>query len=319
MKSISSTHSQLLGLLFVAVGCNAASVRSSDGTQPNRHLQSSAGSLVLINANTEQPIVTLSNNAVIAVNEIPGMTSPAFALDAKFLATNNDVQSVVFGYGANGNYKTENAAPYAFCGNEGANFNACSELGYGTHTVTITPFAQKNGAGTSGVSTTVTFTIVASRATAPVKVPVKAPTKAPIITAPSATTPILINCGGDDYTDSTGRRWMKDQFFNAGSGLYCNLGQSIANSFIDPIYQCERNGVDLTYSIPVSTGSYDVVLHFAELLYVLPSSEVSAAVANGSSNTHIYLIRFCLLYIALTRWGSACLTLPSRERRCCPT
>jgi Malectin domain len=66
-----------------------------------------------------------------------------------------------------------------------------------------------------------------------------------------------------------GRTWIKDTYFTGGA-TYCDGGNPpIGATDLDVIYHCERYGA-LTYAIPVpaAAGTYDVVLHFAEILYV---------------------------------------------------
>jgi Malectin domain len=124
---------------------------------------------------------------------------------------------------------------------------------------------------------------------APIAPPVQAPTKAPVVvTAPASSpkaapvavpppplsnssssssssfVPIRINCGSTvPYTDSLGRAWSVDAFFAGGSAFASGIGQ-IANTTDDVIYRSERFG-EATYNIPVPPGTYDVVLHFAEI------------------------------------------------------
>jgi Malectin domain len=280
-------------------------------------------SVDLINAGTEQRITTLTSNQVIVVDQIPGMTTPDFNVNATFVR--GSIQSVIYGYGTNLTYRLDGLAPFSFCGNQGPLFNTCPQLGLGTHVVTVTPFAATGGSGPAGTPLSVTFTIVQSAVppTAPIKAPtkapplapislpveaptkapfnaatktpillptkapisppVKAPTKAPLlaptkppIVAPalspktpivppsSNVTPIRINCGSDaPYTDSLGRTWNADTFFTGGSAFASGIGQ-IANTTDDVIYRSERYG-EATYNIPVAQGTYDVVLHFAEI------------------------------------------------------
>jgi Malectin domain len=94
--------------------------------------------------------------------------------------------------------------------------------------------------------------------------PVPAPIKAPVFTPPSTFVPIRINCGGlVPYTDSQGRVWSADQFFVGGTVF--DSAAPITDTVDDPLYNCERYG-QATYSIPVPTGEYSVVLHFSEIL-----------------------------------------------------
>jgi Malectin domain len=103
---------------------------------------------------------------------------------------------------------------------------------------------------------------------APTKAPVKAPTKSPAVaTAPTIPTvsPVLINCGSSSsYTDSQNRVWLADAFFDADSGVY-STSSAIANTVEDTLYQTERTGATIAYSIPRPPGTYAVTLHFAEI------------------------------------------------------
>jgi hypothetical protein len=148
--------------------------------------------LDLIDSLTEKRITTLTNNQVIVVDQIPGMTTPSFNINATFVGS--AVKSVVFGYGAT-TYRTDNTAPFSFCGNMGPLYNTCSLLGLETHVVTATPYSAQGGAagaGTAGTPVTVTFTVVAS---APIPVPTmapKSPTKDPSAPMPVAAPPTAV-------------------------------------------------------------------------------------------------------------------------------
>jgi hypothetical protein len=132
-------------------------------------------SIDLINAMTDLKIVTLSSGQEILVSSIPGMTSPDFNLEAK---STGIVQSVIFAL--NGvDVQTENAAPWAFCGNSGSNFKTCPSLGLGQHFVTATPYSSSNGGGIKGTTVGITFTIVAGP---------PGPTASPAIPSPTGPT-----------------------------------------------------------------------------------------------------------------------------------
>jgi glucose/arabinose dehydrogenase/predicted nucleic acid-binding protein len=82
----------------------------------------------------------------------------------------------------------------------------------------------------------------------------------------SSFTPIYINAGGGDYTDSSGNTWAADDFYNTGSTY--NSSASIVGTTDDSLYQSERwdkpGGDELKYDIVVPDGSYLVILHFSE-------------------------------------------------------
>ncbi len=84
--------------------------------------------------------------------------------------------------------------------------------------------------------------------------------------------PLRINCGGPALVDSQGRQWLADVCF---SGRVTNppytSTRAIAGTVDDALYQTERYSDGLLYAVPVPEGSYDVVLHFAELWWGVES------------------------------------------------
>ncbi len=66
---------------------------------------------------------------------------------------------MVFGLNGNARYQIENDSPYALSGNTGANYHPWN-YSMGSHTLTATPYPQRNGSGTAGTGLTVSFTIV---------------------------------------------------------------------------------------------------------------------------------------------------------------
>jgi Malectin domain len=112
---------------------------------------------------------------------------------------------------------------------------------------------------------------VAAPTNAPLKLPVqteapkKFPTTAPALAPVKPTVtfqPILINCGGDAYTDTKRQVWSADKF-NEGGQLYAT-GKDILGTEDDELYRLHRWG-QLTYKIPVPLGSYQVIFHSAEI------------------------------------------------------
>jgi Malectin domain len=211
--------------------------------------QSSVGQVVGLN------LVQVGSSAIVA-NLVEGMvvnlaaaTIPNFNIDA--ITTGGPIASVQFSYNNVTNFRIETAAPYAMCGNVGPIFSQCTPpstvLGVGTHTV---------GAKTNnGTWFRRTFTIVAA-------VP---PPVAPMF--PTAFRPILINCGSNTtYLDTKGRVWSADMFFAGGQPFTKPSTMQILNTLGDAtLYLSERWGA-FNYSIPVPPGSYNVILHLAEIL-----------------------------------------------------
>jgi Malectin domain len=71
-------------------------------------------------------------------------------------------------------------------------------------------------------------------------------------------------CEGAQYLEQSGlRTWSEDTLFTGGS-TYSISNVAVANTVDDTIYQSERVG-EFSYSIPVPTGNYEIVIHFAEL------------------------------------------------------
>lgn len=152
----------------------------------------------------------------------------------------------------------------------------------------------------------------------PVKSPLPVPTKAPVKlvlppqpqSSPSTWTPyaIRINTGSSvSYTDTnTGKVWLKDNVALYTKGLSKTYGTknlpqcsvSITNTLEDRIYCTHRYytapSSAAQYNVPVRTGAtitYDIILHFAEIYYVVPNKRVFSVFVEGSlvvSNLDIY-------------------------------
>jgi hypothetical protein len=170
--------------------CNAAALRTVG--HDRRELQGgSLAAVELINSANGSLVRALANGDVIDISTIAGMTTPTFNINASVSA---DVKSVKFGHNGNDGYRVENNALFAFCGNKGPVFNACSDLGLGQHTVTVSTFAVTAAAGQALSSITVTFTIVngANGGPAPVSGPVPIPTSAPIAAPMPAPVPVPV-------------------------------------------------------------------------------------------------------------------------------
>ncbi|GGK67992.1 hypothetical protein GCM10011405_14940 [Rufibacter glacialis] len=88
----------------------------------------------------------------------------------------------------------------------------------------------------------------------------------------SSTALYRLNAGGGALNTSMGN-FSADQYFSGGSPF--SVGDAIANTTDDGLYQTERWGPGtLSYAIPVSTGQYRVVLHFAEIYFQSPGQRV---------------------------------------------
>ena len=78
--------------------------------------------------------------------------------------------------------------------------------------------------------------------------------------------PIRVRCGGATYTDSNGQAWQADTGFSGGSSN--STSQQIGGTADQALYQGGRynstGGTPLQYKFPVTNGSYNVNLLFAE-------------------------------------------------------
>jgi hypothetical protein len=107
----------------------------------------------LINADTDQPIMPLTNGATINL-----ATLPTDNLNIRADTDPATVGSVRFAYDGSSNYMTENAAPYALAGNRSANYYPMTPSA-GPHEITATPYTGSRGSGTQGTPLTVAFTV----------------------------------------------------------------------------------------------------------------------------------------------------------------
>lgn len=77
--------------------------------------------------------------------------------------------------------------------------------------------------------------------------------------------PFRINVGGSKYTDKNGNVWLADTDFSGGATDNQAAGKAIANTNSPATYQAERYGKTFTYSLPVTNGTYNLQLDFAEI------------------------------------------------------
>jgi hypothetical protein len=108
--------------------------------------------LQLIDSTTNKNVKNLVTGDVIET------TSPAYNLN--IIVNGTSTKSVVVAYGTENNrINVENWAPWALCSNQGPIFPACDRLGYGTHTIFLTPYERRSARGARGPTTSLTFTI----------------------------------------------------------------------------------------------------------------------------------------------------------------
>jgi hypothetical protein len=76
---------------------------------------------------------------------------------------------------------------------------------------------------------------------------------------------ILAGHLGADYTDRLGHVWQSDRYFQGGA-FFETLDHPIFGTREPRIYQSRREG-NFEYDIPLTSGVYELRLHFAETLY----------------------------------------------------
>ena len=76
---------------------------------------------------------------------------------------------------------------------------------------------------------------------------------------------IFVNAGGPSYTDPLGIVWEADIGYSNNTGnTYSTVG-AIEGTNKQELYQTERYGADMIYTIPIDKGFYDISLHFAKI------------------------------------------------------
>ena len=97
-----------------------------------------------------------------------------------------------------------------------------------------------------------------------------------------------INAGGSTFVASNGITYQADKYFSGGN-TYGNSSM-ISNTEDDILYQSERNG-NFSYALPVSSGTYEITLRFAEIYHLASGKRQFDALVEGAeviSNLDIY-------------------------------
>jgi hypothetical protein len=144
-------------LVVVAYDANADSVGKIQLRGPSHRQLQTIGqveNLRLINADTDLPIVNLTNGMVINV----ALTASNFNIQAT--TTNGTVGSIQFGYNGNSKYRIDSAQPFSLCPTPGgSNYETCTALVVGQHTFTVTPYFGTAATGIAGAALQITFNI----------------------------------------------------------------------------------------------------------------------------------------------------------------
>ncbi|MEM9325560.1 MAG: DUF5060 domain-containing protein [Bacteroidota bacterium] len=110
-------------------------------------------SFTLVNASTNQDIITLESGATLNLFELPS------SLNVRANTNPPTVGSVGFAYNGNTNYSTENIAPYAMEGDTDGNYASWTPT-LGSNTIVATPYTGMNRGGQQGTSRSVSFVVI---------------------------------------------------------------------------------------------------------------------------------------------------------------
>lgn len=91
-----------------------------------------------------------------------------------------------------------------------------------------------------------------------------------------------INTGGSQYTDPDGDVWQADAFYVGGNQDTSASGVPISNTTYDTVFQSNRWGSS-GYNLPVTNGTYNVTLYFAETNFDQPASRVFSINVEGQT------------------------------------
>ena len=107
--------------------------------------------LVLINTDNEQTLATLRSGMTLNLHDLPANLSVVARTNS------NNIGSVVMSL--NDSSRVENDAPYSLLSNEGSDYVVWRPE-IGQHTISATPYAEREGRGAQGNSLSVTITII---------------------------------------------------------------------------------------------------------------------------------------------------------------
>ena len=97
--------------------------------------------------------------------------------------------------------------------------------------------------------------------------PSSQPSQTPNGGSGSSFSPLLISAGETNlefnYIDSDGDIWLPDEHFGGGATSFTS--KSIIRTQDDILFQKQRYGIGMVYSIPVPPGEYKVTLYMTEM------------------------------------------------------
>ncbi|GAA4341533.1 malectin domain-containing carbohydrate-binding protein [Flaviaesturariibacter amylovorans] len=99
--------------------------------------------------------------------------------------------------------------------------------------------------------------------------------------APTGVSTYRINAGGAQVTNSIGTFSADNYYSSTSGGAHSNV-VAINGTTDDAIYQSERWGYNFGYAFPVPSGSYKVVLHFAEIYHTAAGNRIFDVALEGT-------------------------------------
>ena len=194
--------------------------------------------LTLIDADTGQPVPGVQFNSGATID----LSATGYRLNIRADLTPGSVGSVRFNYDGDPNYKIENYAPFDIGGDDNGGRSYRPWLpAVGMHTLIVTPYSGKNGAGTPAAPLLFLFNVLDS---SPVPAPVR------------------VNAGGPTYTDRAGDVFSADTGFDGGRER--RFRSAVSGTSDAALYQSYREGKSFSFAQRVPGGTYSLTLYFAE-------------------------------------------------------
>lgn len=89
-------------------------------------------------------------------------------------------------------------------------------------------------------------------------------------------TPLFLNCGGQQFFDAFGNKWVPDTNY-VNTGRTYRRNESIGGTSKEELYRSQRfvstEETSLTYEIPLDVGTYDVYFHFSETFWRIKEAD----------------------------------------------
>ena len=89
-----------------------------------------------------------------------------------------------------------------------------------------------------------------------------------------------LNAGGGAVSTAAGA-FAADAYFTPAPGTAYTSAANVSGTTAPDLYRTERAGTRFSYALPVSNGTYSLVLHFAEFYWTQPGQRVFDVAAEG--------------------------------------